>query len=180
MMMVICQLSWVFKLCRTLALVKCSSFVSPLLSRALPSNPMFYFVSWVSFASLLPSSEMLPPTYTKINFFQLGSEASSPTELLPVFVTPSSASLCGPEPTSYLCVSYGTSSPAFRCFVSRRKKLCLLFLFSQEESISLTWRRGLREDSSYSVYHKPAVRQDPSGTGTQRFPIKGWCFSFCH
>lgn len=134
---------------------------------ALLSNPTFYFVSWVSFASLLPSSEMLPPTYTKeINFFQLVSEASSPTKLLPDSVTPSSDSLCGPEPTSYLCVSYGTRPPAFRWFVSGRRKMHLLFLFSQGESISLAWRRKLREDSSYHVHHKPAVSQDPSSTGT--------------
>lgn len=132
---------------------------------------MFYIVSWVSFASLLPSSEILPPTYTKeINFFQLGSQVSSPTKLLPVSVTPSS--LCGPEPTSHLCVSYYTWSPVFRCFVSARKKMCLMFLLTQEESISLTWRRRLREDSSYSIYHKPAVSQDPSVTGTQRFPLQ--------
>ena len=73
-----------------------------------------------------------------------------------------------PQATCVFLIIHGL----LRCLLSGRRKMCLLFLLSQEESILLTWRRSLREDSSYSVHHKPAVSHDPSGTGTQGFPLQ--------
>lgn len=93
------------------------------------------------FCFTIASSEMLTPTYTKeINFFQLGSEASSPTKLLPDSVTPSSDSLCGPEPTSYLCVSYDTRPPCFSDLYLEGGK-CILCSCSVKRSL-FHWLEG--------------------------------------
>lgn len=99
----------VFKLFRKLAVVKCCDFLSLILYRALLLNPMYYFVSWIQ-ALVLPFFEILPSTFSKeIVLLPSGSEAFSFTKLLPVSLTPYSASLCGPEPhvTCVILMAHG-------------------------------------------------------------------------
>lgn len=154
----------VFKLFRKLAVVKCCDFLSLILYRALLLNPMYYFVSWIQ-ALVLPFFEILPSTFSKeIVLLPSGSEAFSFTKLLPVSLTPYSASLCGPEPhvTCVILMAHGLLHQGVSYLEGGKHISCSLWW-----SLSLAWSL---EAQGGVLLTCAAESQDPSDTGTQRLP----------